>query len=300
MSTAQSSGAYTPGASSTRAAGTTEVAREQVSEVGQSAGGAAAHVAKHSKEQVGEVAAEAQRQARDLLEEARTQVSQQAGTQRDRLTEALMSVGSELQEMADKGSQGSVASEVARQASSRIVAMAGHIEGREPVDLLDELRSVARRRPAAFLVGAFGRWGGGRPAHARGQGRELQLVDRSVPARRWHGHHAGAGRVRGWHVRLPLCRAGGASGGPADPGRSADCPGRGRSRHRPGRSPGRRRAGAGVGTADRGRVRAPRGWATVTVADTGSGGSGPYPDVGATDEGRPDVQERSVGELLGC
>ena len=37
----------------------------------------------------------------------------------------------------------------------------------------------------------------------------------------------------------------------------------------------------------------------MTVADTGSGGSGPYPDVGATDEGRPDVQERSVGELLG-
>ena len=37
----------------------------------------------------------------------------------------------------------------------------------------------------------------------------------------------------------------------------------------------------------------------MTVADTGSGGSGPYPDVGAIDEGRPDVQGRSVGELLG-
>ena len=37
----------------------------------------------------------------------------------------------------------------------------------------------------------------------------------------------------------------------------------------------------------------------MTVADTGSGGSGPYPEVGVTDEGRPDVQGRSVGELLG-
>jgi hypothetical protein len=37
----------------------------------------------------------------------------------------------------------------------------------------------------------------------------------------------------------------------------------------------------------------------VTVADTGSRGSGPHPDVGATDVGRPDVQGRSVGELLG-
>ena len=29
------------------------------------------------------------------------------------------------------------------------------LEGREPADLLDELRSVARRRPAVFLVGAL-------------------------------------------------------------------------------------------------------------------------------------------------
>ena len=65
-----------------------------------------------------------------------------------------MSVGSELEEMADRGGQGGLASEVARQASGRIVTMASQIEGREPADLLDELRSVARRRPAVFLVGA--------------------------------------------------------------------------------------------------------------------------------------------------
>ena len=155
MSTAQSSGAYTPGALSTRAAGTTEVAREQVSEVGQSAGGAAAHVAKHSKEQVGEVAAEAQRQARDLLGEARTQVSQQAGNQRDRLTEALMSVGSELEEMADKGGRGGIASEIARQGARQIRSMAGQLDGREPADLFGDLRTYARRRPTAFLLGAL-------------------------------------------------------------------------------------------------------------------------------------------------
>jgi hypothetical protein len=37
----------------------------------------------------------------------------------------------------------------------------------------------------------------------------------------------------------------------------------------------------------------------VTVADTGSRGSGAHSKVGVTDEGRPDVQGRSVGELLG-
>jgi hypothetical protein len=90
-----------------------------------------------------------------LLGEARTQVSQQAGTQRDRLTEALMSIGSELEEMADKGGQGGIASEIARQAARQIRSMAGQLDGREPADLLGDVRGYARRRPTAFLVGAL-------------------------------------------------------------------------------------------------------------------------------------------------
>jgi len=142
-------------AQGTSAPSTTDVAKDQVSQVGQSATGAAQHVAQHSKEQIGDVAAEARAQARDLLGEARTQVSQQAGTQRDRLTEAMLSLSYELAEMADKGGQGGIASEVARQASQRISALAGSIEGREPADLLGDLRAYARRRPTAFLVGAL-------------------------------------------------------------------------------------------------------------------------------------------------
>ena len=155
MSTAQNTGAYPPGATSAGSPSTTDVARDQASQVGQSAGGAAQHVAKHSKEQIGEVAAEAKTQARDLLGEARTQVSQQAGTQRDRLTEVLNSIGSELEEMADKGGQGGIASEIARQASRQIRSMAGQLDGREPADLLGDLRTYARRRPTVFLVGAL-------------------------------------------------------------------------------------------------------------------------------------------------
>ena len=145
MSTAQSTGAPS----------TADVARDQASQVGQSASGAASHVAQHSKEQIGEVAAEAQRQARDLLGEARTQVSQQAGAQRDRLTEALRALSTELEEMADKGGQGGIASEIARQVSQRITSVAGAIEGREPADLLADVRSYARQRPTVFLVGAL-------------------------------------------------------------------------------------------------------------------------------------------------
>lgn len=155
MSTAQNTGAYTPAAPTAGAPSTTDVARDQASQVGQSAGGAAAHVAQHSKEQIGQIAAEAKTQARDLIGEARTQVSQQAGTQRDRFTEVLNSIGSELEEMADKGGQGGIASEIARQASRQIRSMAGQLDGREPADLLGDLRTYARRRPTVFLVGAL-------------------------------------------------------------------------------------------------------------------------------------------------
>jgi hypothetical protein len=198
MSTAQNTGAYTPGAPSTAAPSTTDVAKDQASEVGQSATGAARHVGQHSKDQIGEVAAEATAQARDLLGEARMQVSQQAGTQRDRLTEALLSLSSELDEMADKGGRGGVASEVARRVSHRISSLAGSIEGREPADLLGDLRVYARRRPAAFLVGALA---AGVVAGRLTRGVRDENADSSSPPAVPAGRSAGTAALGGSAVR---------------------------------------------------------------------------------------------------
>jgi hypothetical protein len=60
----------------------------------------------------------------------------------------------ELREMADGGRQSGPASEVARQAADRADRFADWLAAREPGDLLDEVRSFARRRPGAFLAGA--------------------------------------------------------------------------------------------------------------------------------------------------
>jgi hypothetical protein len=133
--------------------GTTNVAGRDAGAVSQAATQAAGQVAQSTKEQAGEVASEVGRQARDLAGEARAQARDQAGRQRDRAVSGLRTLGHELDEMAERGEQSGVATEIARQLSSRSRDVAGFIEQREPGELLEEVRSFARRRPGVFLVG---------------------------------------------------------------------------------------------------------------------------------------------------
>ena len=132
----------------------TDVAKEQAGRVGQAASDAGGQVAQTTREQAGNVAGEAKQQARDLVGEARTQVRDQAGTQRDRAVQGLHALGDELDQMTMQGGQSGLATEVARQVSGRTRDLAHYLEGREPADLLDELRAYARRRPVVFLAGA--------------------------------------------------------------------------------------------------------------------------------------------------
>jgi hypothetical protein len=48
-----------------------------------------------------------------------------------------------------------MASDVARQVADRAHTLAGHLEDREPGDLLGDVRDFARRRPGTFLLGAL-------------------------------------------------------------------------------------------------------------------------------------------------
>jgi hypothetical protein len=100
------------------------------------------------------VAQEAKNQARDLVGEARTQVSHQARAGQEKATDGIRALGRELREMADGGQQSGIASEVARQAADQVDRLAGWLGQREPGDLVEEVRSFARRRPGVFLLGA--------------------------------------------------------------------------------------------------------------------------------------------------
>lgn len=150
---------YASGSSaSTEAAGTgtstTETAKQQASQVGQDAAGAAKGVASTTVQEAKAVTADAAQQARELVTQARTQAEGQAVTQRDRIVEAVRSLSAELSQLADNSGQSGMATQFARQAADRSGQLATYLEQRQPSDLLEEARDVARQRPAAFLTGA--------------------------------------------------------------------------------------------------------------------------------------------------
>ncbi len=55
--------------------------------------------------------------------------------------------------MAQNGS--GLAADVAHQVAERARSLSRHLDGREPSELLDDVRRFARQRPGTFLLGAL-------------------------------------------------------------------------------------------------------------------------------------------------
>src|SRR5690348_3848718 len=132
---------------------TAQVARGEAERVGGTAADAGRQVAETARDQAGEVAEHARREARDLFHEARGQVTEQARGGQRKAGETLRSLAAELHEMAG-GEHHGPASDLAAQAAGRAEGLADWLDRREPGDLVEEVRSFARRRPGAFLLGA--------------------------------------------------------------------------------------------------------------------------------------------------
>lgn len=156
MSTATGTGDSTgTGAAQQRAQETAGTARQQASEVAGTAKEQAGAVAQSAQEQAGAVLGEAKHQALGVLDELRHQVDEQSSTQRDRLSAFLRQAGQELSEMAG-GSQGSgIATSLVRQAGDRASTWGDTLDRHQPAELLDQVRSYARRKPGTFLLGAL-------------------------------------------------------------------------------------------------------------------------------------------------
>jgi hypothetical protein len=133
---------------------TKDLAREQAAEVGGTTREAGQRVAGTAVEQAGQVGQEARRQARDLLEQAKGQVGDQARNGQQQASSGLRSLAQELHQMADGGDRQGPASDLAKQAADKLEEFAEWLSRREPGDLIEEVRSLARRRPGAFLLGA--------------------------------------------------------------------------------------------------------------------------------------------------
>jgi uncharacterized protein YjbJ (UPF0337 family) len=114
------------------------------------------HLGHVAGEEAGNVAGEALTQARNLADEAKGQLTEQSRTQRDRLVGTMRTFSDDLQQMASSESAPSgFAADLMRQAAERTRQLVERIDGREPSDMLEDVRGFARRRPGTFLLGAL-------------------------------------------------------------------------------------------------------------------------------------------------
>ena len=152
-----SSSGQVAGATQQAAGQTASAAKDEAAQVKGTATAAAGDVAGTAKEQAGAVAGEAASQVRGLLDQARTQVSEQAGGAQSKVSEGLRSLAAELEDMGQGSGSGSgPAAELARQVAERGYAVADYLGNKNPMELVQELRTFASRRPGAFLLGALG------------------------------------------------------------------------------------------------------------------------------------------------
>lgn len=141
---------------STDATSTSDAAKEQAQQTAGTAADEGKHVAGVAVGEAKQVAGEAKQQAQNLVGEARTQVDAQARTQRDRLVSTLQEFSGQLDGMASgEGAPSGMAQDAVRQVADRTRDLTSRLEGREPSDLLEDVRAYARRRPGTFLLGAM-------------------------------------------------------------------------------------------------------------------------------------------------
>jgi hypothetical protein len=117
---------------------------------------AGGQVATTAADQAKEVAHETQRQAKDLLDQGRTQLKDQTVAQQQKAAQGLSALAQEMRSLADGTSSGAPgpARDLLEQASGMVESFADRLQNREPAQLLDDVRSFARRKPGMFLLGA--------------------------------------------------------------------------------------------------------------------------------------------------
>lgn len=133
------------------AAKTKDTAVDAGKSVASTAKGEAANVVAEAKDQASTVVAEAKGQAKSLVTNLTGEVKTQASSQQQRLAGGIHALAAELGSMGAKADKPGPASDLAQQASQRIAAVGHWLENKEPAELLDDVRTFARRKPGLFL-----------------------------------------------------------------------------------------------------------------------------------------------------
>ena len=141
------------GSAKEKAAETAGAAKEQAGAVAGDAKQAASDVLETGKEEAAHVAQEAKVQVKDLLDQSRTQLTEQAHAQKENAAKGVRAFSDDLTSLANgEGGEGNAAAKLVSQAAERAQGVASWLESRDPGELLDDVRSFARRRPGAFIL----------------------------------------------------------------------------------------------------------------------------------------------------
>lgn len=131
---------------------TSDVAADQAGQLKDTTIEAGQQVASTAKDEASQVLGEAKDQASSLLASVSSEVKQQAGTQQQRLAEAVNSMATELGGMASASTESGPLTDLAQEASRKGGEISSWLENREPSDLIQEVKRFARRRPVTFLL----------------------------------------------------------------------------------------------------------------------------------------------------
>jgi ElaB/YqjD/DUF883 family membrane-anchored ribosome-binding protein len=129
---------------------TTSAAKNEAAGLASEAKGSAQQVGGVAKDQASRVASEVGHQAKGMLHQVTGELRSQASTQQQRATSGLQTVSQQLNSMAD-GADSGVASTAVREVANRVDSVAGWLQNREPADLLEDVKSFARRKPGLFI-----------------------------------------------------------------------------------------------------------------------------------------------------
>lgn len=134
---------------------TTDVAKDEARNVGQTAAQGASQVASTAADQAKEVVQETKAQAQDVISQGRDQLRQQVVSQQQKAGQGLAGLADALRGMADGNAPApGPAADLVKQGASSLQQFADALQNREPADLLEEVRRFARRKPGTFLLGA--------------------------------------------------------------------------------------------------------------------------------------------------
>jgi hypothetical protein len=137
--------------------GTQQAAKHEAGRLGSQAQGAARDVASTAKDEAGQVKDEAVGQARELAASAKQEATSQLSTQQDRLAAQSRTISDDLERISrGERAESDLVNQAVSALSGRARRVTEQLESKEPMDLIDDVRRFAARRPGAFLAIAAG------------------------------------------------------------------------------------------------------------------------------------------------